>query len=419
MIRKDMREKGGLAAAFFVSAFSALGPVAAQDSCPASLAGVPIGFNIESLDQARDERDTFSGLTAQAMASLIERADKALTTMPPSVTDKERLPPSGDAHDYTSLAVYWWPDPSKPDGLPYIQKDGEFTPERNGPNYDKVRSNVMRAAVFDLSLAAYLTGDEQYARKAGEFIRVWFIDPKTKMNPNLNFAQAIPGRNEGRDIGIIDSRMFQEVIDASLLLERLDMLDDDISVGLRQWVGAYAAWLIQSPNGQSERGKKNNHGVFYDSQLAHFVIYAGRCDIARRIIKDTRSRAVSQIKPTGVMPEEARRTRSLHYHAFTAEAFLRLSLMAERLGEDLYDYELAASGSPRDAVHNLADYVGRYDEWPFERLNEKGTRTVWLALARSLLVDPDDAEVRAALAKADDADADEDLLLIAYGDLQQ
>ena len=29
-----------------------------------------------------------------------------------------------------SVGPYWWPDPSKPDGLPYIRKDGHKNPER-------------------------------------------------------------------------------------------------------------------------------------------------------------------------------------------------------------------------------------------------------------------------------------------------
>ena len=59
-----------------------------------------------------------------ALENLRKTADKALKNDAYSVTHKKITPPSGDAHDYLSYSRYWWPDPEKPDGLPYIRKDG-------------------------------------------------------------------------------------------------------------------------------------------------------------------------------------------------------------------------------------------------------------------------------------------------------
>ena len=56
---------------------------------------------------------------------LLRDSEKALDVKPQSVTDKEQVPPSGDKHDYMTQAPYWWPDPKKPNGLPYIRRDGE------------------------------------------------------------------------------------------------------------------------------------------------------------------------------------------------------------------------------------------------------------------------------------------------------
>ena len=58
-----------------------------------------------------------------ALAKLEREAQKALTAGPFSVTSKEVTPPSGDKHDYMSQAPYFWADPSKPDGLPYIRRE--------------------------------------------------------------------------------------------------------------------------------------------------------------------------------------------------------------------------------------------------------------------------------------------------------
>ena len=52
-----------------------------------------------------------------AYQELISGADRLLDVRPLSVMLKEKTPGSGDKHDYMSQARYYWPDPSKPDGL--------------------------------------------------------------------------------------------------------------------------------------------------------------------------------------------------------------------------------------------------------------------------------------------------------------
>src|SRR5512142_174353 len=64
-----------------------------------------------------------------AVERLRRDAAAALGAGPFSVIQKSRVPPSGDKHDYLSFGPYWWPDPKKPNGLPYIRRDGEVNPE--------------------------------------------------------------------------------------------------------------------------------------------------------------------------------------------------------------------------------------------------------------------------------------------------
>ena len=135
---------------------------------------------------------------ASARKALFARADAALAGPDYSVVDKLKLPPSGDKHDYMSIGPYWWPDPSKPDGEPYVRRDGKVNPERDTNAFDTTALESMSASVEALTLAYYFSDDPRYAQRAAQLLRVWFLDPATRMNPNADvrarqFRAALPG----------------------------------------------------------------------------------------------------------------------------------------------------------------------------------------------------------------------------------
>ena len=181
--------------------------------------GKPVVFalNMEALSTNKKRIASKDPLIIPSYKQLVKDADKALQFGPVSVMEKKHIPPSGDKHDYMSLAPYHWPDPTKPDGLPYIRKDGQTNPEVKEYK-DKEYQPQLCADVHTLALAYYFSGEKVYAQHAAKLLRVWFLDTATRMNPNLNFAQAIKGVNTGRGAGLIDTRHYIKVIDAIGLL---------------------------------------------------------------------------------------------------------------------------------------------------------------------------------------------------------
>ena len=119
-----------------------------------------------------------------AIAALRRQADSALTLPLFTVTAKTRVPPSGDKRDYMSFGPYWWPDSTKPNGLPYLRRDGEVNWELRRES-DALRLYAFTDAVETLALAYYLTGHDRYAAAAATQLRSWFVDPDTRMNPHL------------------------------------------------------------------------------------------------------------------------------------------------------------------------------------------------------------------------------------------
>src|SRR4026209_2643277 len=102
---------------------------------------------------------------APALTKLERDAQKALSAGPFSVVTKAVTPPSGDKHDFMSQAPYFWSDPKRPNGLPYIRRDGERNPEIEKIDNHRVKDQ-MEAAVETLALAYFFKGDEVYAEKA-------------------------------------------------------------------------------------------------------------------------------------------------------------------------------------------------------------------------------------------------------------
>lgn len=259
-----------------------------------------------------------------ALAKLEENAKKALTAGPFTVTSKAAPPPSGDKRDYYSQAPYWWADPAKPNGLPYIRRDGERNPEiEKYP--DHILMDEMVGVVKTLSVAYYFKGDERYADRASKLLRAWFLDTDTRMNPNLRYAQFIPGVNDGRGIGLIETRGLAELIDAIGLLGGSKSWNAADQKQLQAWFDQFLTWMLESKNGRDEAASENNHGTFYDVQTASFALFVGKKDLAKQILQSSQQKRITrQIEPDGRQPLELERTRSWSYSVMNLEGWVSL-----------------------------------------------------------------------------------------------
>lgn len=278
------------------------------------------------------------------------------------VTGKKHVAPSGDPHDYLSIAPYSWPDPKKTDGLPWISRDGHVNP--GFYDYDNRKLETLCHAVQRLILYSRVAGSEPHARRAGVLLRAWFIDEKTRMNPNLRYAQFIPGVCDGRAIGIIDTTSLIFLLDAVTHLEfNPDWTPAHLSA-LQNWVAQYIDWLQRSQFGRQECAQHNNHGTWFDAQIVCFAVFCGKPEIARKQIeKFTRKRIVSQIEPDGSQPAELKRTLSLTYCTYNLLAYACIAKFARDPNSDLWQWRSPDGRNLLTALQWLRPYYAGEKAW--------------------------------------------------------
>lgn len=287
---------------------------------------------------------------------VVRKADGFLTAKPKSVMDKSSTPPSGSKHDYMSQAPYFWPDPSKADGTPYIRKDGERNPAIHQITDAVFLHNLTEQCQF-LSLAYYFTGQEKYALKASELLNAWFIAPETKMNPNLNYAQAIPGVNDGRGIGIIESRSLVELADWMGLLASSKSITAKQTEDIKTWYKQYLDWMLTSKNGKDEHRSKNNHGTIYDTQIVSYALFTDQKELAKKTITASLERIAVQITPAGEQPLELARTKAYSYSTMNLnDGWFNLALLGKHAGVEVWNYQTSDGRS----IHKALDWLIPY-----------------------------------------------------------
>lgn len=305
-----------------------------------------------------------------ALAKLIADADQALKVAPPSVTQKTKLAPSGDRHDYMSTAPYFWPDPSKPNGLPYVRRDGKVNPESRTAASDQMRLEELGRTVETLALAYWFTSREPYATHAARCLHVWFLDPATRMNPHFNYAQGVPGSNDGRPAGMIESGGLVDSADASGLLAGSPAWSESDEAALRHWCAAFLDWMRASKLGHSVSAGDNNQATMSDLRAVRLALKIGRDEIAREILSAVGpTRIAVQIAPDGSQPHELTRTKSFGYSRLNLAGLVTLATLGSRVGVDLWHFGTSDGRCLRQALDYMAPYVQTPPApWPHEQI---------------------------------------------------
>lgn len=311
-------------------------------------AGFAAGASAATIDIARIDRKR-----------VLAAADRYLSEAPVTITALAAPRSPGGRHDYYSEADYWWPDPANPKG-PYLRRDGYSNPDK----FVAHREALIRLGVQVPALAAAwkITGQTRYAVHAEKHLDAWFVSAQTRMNPNLDHAQAIIGVNTGRGIGVIDTLHLVEVVRAVGVL-RKGRKGEAIYKPVTGWFADYLTWMTTSTNGTQERDERNNHGTCWALQAAAFARLTGNdavMDLARSRIK---ALVPGQIAVDGSQPLELARTKPYGYCLFNLDVLAASAFVLSTPSQDLWRYKGAGGGSIADALAYMAPFIADKASW--------------------------------------------------------
>jgi hypothetical protein len=297
---------------------------------------------------------------------ILRAANDYLTQAPVTITASKSPRSQGGKHDYFSEGDYWWPDPKNPGG-PYIRRDGYSNPA----NFNDHRDALIRLSLHVPALAGawLITRDVRYARHAALHLRAWFLDPATRMNPSLDYAQAIFGITPGRGTGVIDTLHLVEVSRATRHLERARVFSSVELGALRDWFAQYLDWMCTSKNGKEEEVAKNNHGACWVAQAAAFAALTGNEQVTTLCRDRFKNNLLpDQLAANGSFPLELARTKPYSYSLFDLDVLAIICQIVSSEGsspDNLWQYSLPSGIGYKKAVEFMFPFIQDKGKWPY------------------------------------------------------
>lgn len=324
-----------------------------------------ITFNGENLLKMKAGFDANS----PAAQALKKKANSLLGARAYNVVARTLKAISGNPHDYMSMGPYWWPNPNTENGLPYIRRDGEINPETKTED----TYGGMCERVFDLALASFFFEDKKYGEKAEEFLKAWHLNEETYMNPHLEYGQSIPGICTGRGIGLIDTSGSYRIFDAIGILEYMGYITEETVDGLKKWYNEFINWMLTSEKGIDEDCAHNNHGAWYDVQIASAALFLGRTSLATKTLNLAYDRRIkAHIKEDGAMPAELARTKGMHYSFYNLKALILIASMADKVKRkyDFWGETETGVALLRRAIDFLYPYACDLSTFPYQEISK-------------------------------------------------
>jgi len=242
--------------------------------------------------------------------------------------------------------------------------------EPESEKYDRTRLQLMFDNTVALALGWYLTGRREFAAHGAQLVRTWFLNPATRMNPHLRFAQVRRGHNndEGYESGIIELKDLYYFLDAVRILEQSGSLGPEDTDKFRNWLTDYLLWLETSRQGKKEVTAANNHGTYFDLQVLAILSYLEDQRKLRDVFLRAQTRIKQQFTEAGEQPAEMARSMTQHYVFFNLQGWLNIFLIAYAQGLPTGPW----TNEPYRRLSAAFRWIMKHDirNWPYQQIEK-------------------------------------------------
>lgn len=318
------------------------------------------------LQQTKENIYKGQGIWNDVKFELERKAQQVIALGPWSVTYHKSPAVSNNKHDFYNEGPYWWCNSSDPEG-PYILRDGEYNPDRFIHHETAMRA--MAETVMYLSMAGYYLDKSKYTDRAVELISTWFLDEETKMNPHLEYGQAIRGICDGRGIGIIETAILIRVVYAAGFISLEERYQNEI-FQLKKWFESYITWLTTSEKGLEEKNHINNHANWWNTQVASFSAFIENEELMHECFERFKSHIIpNQMDVDGSFIDEIKRTNSYSYNHYNLEASTIICEIAYNKGVDLWNFKTSDNKGMECGIKFMLPYLENPFLWNHQQIS--------------------------------------------------
>lgn len=309
-------------------------------------------FDEETLTQEKkawnNRGSTFSNAIDPLLQDLIAKADKSLKLSSFSVTQKKRTPKdTNDKKYYFSPRPFHWSQDDLPSDVQKKVKNGDERLDKNGllyrdgvsapgslvggPGqelYDRSTAVYTISNITTLALAWFFTEESKYAKKGADLVDAFFLDDKTGMYPDLDYAHG------GEKLGMLEWKDIYYLLDAVTLLEKSAALSSKQVLAMQKWCAQLSRWLMRSTQGHQMGLSFNHHGLYFDIMTLSTSLYAkddDLVDVARRRLYFRLSKEApdGHFDKDGAQPHEINKPTALHLVTVNVAGWIHAALINE------------------------------------------------------------------------------------------
>lgn len=138
---------------------------------------------------------------------------------------------------------------------PYITKDGKVNPDVRTLKGPASINAVSQYALYG-SIAYAAKAESKYSQGVANAIDTFFLNPDSKMNPNMNYGQVVrgpgPDGQKGTFTGILDLRGVVKIVNSIFVLKSGASADwtNARDQAMHNWFMEYIMWLEESDIGK-------------------------------------------------------------------------------------------------------------------------------------------------------------------------